>query len=145
MNLLQPKAFYFSPRGSGWEGLEKHGEMLFFLSLFVTTRGSAPGQRSEEEAGPRGGGVAEDGGCRPGSAGARVSASLVWLSACLRNEVAWDNFQVSLERLVWFLKCWFPGVISQALSEPPVVSALSESEGWFVVRFVFPILFFGWL
>lgn len=144
MDLLWPKAFYFSPGGSRGKGLEKHGEMLFFSSLFMTTCGSAPGQGGEEEAGPRRGGVAEDGRCRAGSASTRASSE-VWLSACHQNKVAWDHFQVPLERLVWFLKCWFPRVISQALSEPLVVSALSESEGWFVVHFVFPISFFGWL
>lgn len=92
-----------------------------------------------------GGAAAEDGGCRAGTAGVRASALLVWFSACNRYELAQGNFFVSSEQFIWFLKCLFSRLISQALSEPLVVSALSEFEGYFLVGFVISILYFGWL
>lgn len=75
----------------------------------------------------------------------RASALLVWFSACNRYELAQGNFFVSSEQFIWFLKCLFSRLISQALSEPLVVSALSEFEGYFLVGFVISILCFGWL
>lgn len=78
--------------------------------------------------------------------GARACAVLVWFSARDQYELARGNFFfASLEQFIWFLKCWFSTVISQALSKPLVMSALSEFEGYFLVRFVVSILFFGWL
>lgn len=80
-----------------------------------------------------------------GTANARVCALLFWFSACDQYELARGNFFVSLEQFIWFLKCLFSRVISQALSKPLVISALSEFEGYFLVHFVISILFFGWL
>lgn len=67
---------------------------------------------------------------------------LVWLGACNRYELAWGNCFVSLEQLIWFLKCSLYRVISQALSEPLVTSVVSEFQGYLLVSFVVSILFF---
>lgn len=49
---------------------------------------------------------------------------------------------LSLEWLIWFPKCLFLGVISQALSEPLVMSALSGFEGCFPVCVLVSVLLF---
>ena len=143
MNLLQAKARRSCPGACAWKGLEKQDETPACSPLPVPTRGLGP--RGEDAAGPRGGEAAEDGGCRAGTADARACVLLFWFSACNQYALARGNFFVSLEQSIWFLKCSFSGVISQALSKPLVMSALSEFEGYFLVHFVISVLFFGWL
>lgn len=70
---------------------------------------------------------------------------VLWFGACNQYELAQGDFFVSLEHLIWFLKCLCSRIISQALSKPLVMSALSEFEGYFLVHFVVSILLFDLL